>query len=76
MNVVYEVYEIQKQVYGNLHVYHKPTGRWVVSVVNNWRITLTPPKQLTPWKLMAVAFLALAVTWFIIEALNNLEKPM
>ncbi|MGC9227737.1 hypothetical protein [Caldivirga sp.] len=72
--VVYEAFNYYSKAYDKLHMLYKPSGRWVVGVVDHVRIRVLPPKTLTPWKPIVAAAGFFAVTGVLLYALSKLEK--
>lgn len=74
IHVIYEAYSYYSKVYDKLHILYKPSGRYIVKILDHVRIRVRPPKTLTPWKPIAVAAGLFAVVGSIFYALSKLEK--
>lgn len=74
MYVVYEAFEFYRDLYDTFHVYYRPSGKWVVKVLENFRVRVRPPQSLTPWKPVVAGVAALATVGLLIYALNRFSR--
>lgn len=72
--IIYEAFEYYRGFYESLHIFHKPTGKWLINVSDHFKLKLKPPQSLTSWKpVVAVAGVALTVG-VLLYALSKLSK--
>ncbi|GBC75050.1 hypothetical protein HRbin06_00361 [archaeon HR06] len=71
--VVYEPFEYLRDIYNNFHLIYKG-DRWVMKVIDNFRVALRPPKSLTPWKPIIVSLVAFASIGILAYTLDRLSK--
>ena len=72
--IIYEAFEYYRGFYENLHIFHNLTRKWVINVLDHFKVRLRPPQSLTFWKpVVAVAGAALTVG-VLLYALSKLSK--
>ena len=47
--VIYDVYLLYRRVYPKLHLRYRPANKFVVKVLNHYKLLLKPPTTRTPW---------------------------
>lgn len=72
--IIYEPFDFYKGFYDKLHIFYKPEKKWVVNIIDNFRVKLTPPKSLTPWKPVITGVATLTVIGLLAYALGKLSK--
>jgi len=60
ISVIYEIWEVVKQLTNQIYLFHKKTGLYVTQIVKDFSIALSKLKEQTEWKpIVAVGALAL-----------------
>lgn len=61
VSVIYEVWEVIKQLTNQIYLFHKKTGLYVTNILRDFSIALAKLKEQTEWKpILAIGILALA----------------
>ena len=72
--VVYEAFEYYQEVYQYLHIYYVPKQRWVVKVIDNFRVVLSPPDTLVEWKPIVKGIVLAGLLYYILSKLKEGSK--
>ncbi len=72
--VAYEAFEFFRGFYDRFHLFYKKEEKWVIKVLDNFRVRLNPPKSLTPWKPVVTGIVTLSVVGLLVYALKRLSK--
>ncbi len=73
-NVIYEAFEFYRDIYDKLHIYYLPEKDWITKIYNHFRVKISGPKSLTPWKPVVVSGIIFSVALGILYAISKLDK--
>jgi hypothetical protein len=73
--VVYETLEYVLAFMGKAHLKHNSSGKWVSHVLDDYRVRLEAPDQLTSWRPLVTLGLALGAVGILAYLLGKLSKP-
>lgn len=73
--VVYETLEYVLAFMGKAHLKHNSSGKWVSHVLEDYRVRLEAPDQLTSWRPLVTLGLALGAVGILAYLSGKLSKP-
>jgi len=73
--VVYETLEYALAFMNRAHLMYRPSGKWVSGVLENYRVRLEAPDELTAWRPLVTLGLALGAMGVLAYLSGKLSKP-
>lgn len=72
--VVFEAFEYYRDYFKSLHIFYKPANKWVINILDHFKVRLNPPQSLTPWKPVVATVVGVASIGILLYALSRLSK--
>jgi len=72
---MYETLEYVLAFMGKAHLMHKSSGKWVIQALEDYRVRLEAPDQLTGWRPLVTFGLALGAMGILAYLSGKLSKP-